>query len=179
MITLLAAVHWLSTAAYPSVLAYAVFSDCRRLIIPNWTSIVIAAAFLPAAMASGLGFSMTAWHYGVGAGLFAAGLFLFAWGLMGGGDVKLLAATGVWVGWTDLWPFIFLTAVLGGVLAICIYFAGKLLKTFPFLASIAWMKEDGGKKQPIPYGVAIGLAALIMFSKNPVLPKAWAILAGG
>ncbi|NQU60201.1 MAG: prepilin peptidase [Rhodospirillales bacterium] len=178
MTLLLTTVHWLSAAAYPLALAYAVVSDSRRLIIPNGACIVIAAAFLSAALAGGFGLTLMAWHFGVGAGLFGVGLFLFSQRIMGGGDVKLLAAVGIWVGWGDLWPFLYLTAILGGGLALCIFFAGRLGKIFPFLTSIAWMQEDAGKKQPIPYGVAIGLAAIIMFSKSPVLPAAWGSALG-
>ena len=170
MSALLTTAHWLTLALYPLTLAYAVISDARRMIIPNWACITIAAAFLPAALLGSVEWTAIAWHYGVGLGLFLAGLILFFRGLMGGGDLKLLAAAGVWIGWNDLWSYLFLVALLGGGLALAILVAGKLQKKWPLL---------GGMGKPIPYGVAIGLAAIFLFPRNPALPPSWTAVLGG
>jgi prepilin peptidase CpaA len=159
--------HWAAAAAYPLALAYAVVSDVRRLKIPNRASTVIAAAFLPAAAGAGLEPSAIAVHYAVGGGLLGAGFIAFSRNLMGGGDVKLLAAAGIWSGWAQLGPYLVLVAVLGGVLAAAVLIAHKLRKASPFLDALG---------QPIPYGVAIGGAAIYLFTENPALPEAWARL---
>ncbi len=167
MNALVDALHWAAAAAYLLALAYAVVSDLRRLTIPNRASIVIAAAFLPAAVGAGLEPSAIAVHYAVGAGLLGVGLIAFGRNLMGGGDVKLLAAAGIWSGWAQLGPYLVLVAVLGGILAVIFLIAHKLRKAAPFLAALG---------QPIPYGVPIGIAAIYLFTENPALPEAWARL---
>ena len=78
MTFLATALHWLSAAVYPLALAWAVYSDSRRLMIPNGASIAITLSFLPAALLGGVGFTEIAWHYAVGLGLFLAGLILFS-----------------------------------------------------------------------------------------------------
>ncbi len=164
MTTLANALHWAAAAAYPLALAYAVVSDVRRLRIPNWASIVIVATFLPAAVGAGLEVSAIAIHYAVGAGLLGVGFIAFSRNLMGGGDVKLLAAAGIWSGWAQLGPYLVLVAVLGGVLAAAVLIAHKLRKAAPFSDALG---------QPIPYGVAISGAAIYLFTENPALPEAW------
>lgn len=166
--------HWLVAAFYPLCLAYAVVSDVRRLMIPNRVSLLIAAAFLPAALLAGLSFPLIAEHYAAGAGLLVIGIVLFSRRLIGGGDAKLLGAAGIWSGLEQLAPFLALMAVIGGVLAAAILIAHKSRKALPFLNAIGWLQDGDAKTQPIPYGLAIGLAALYLYSANPALPEAWA-----
>ena len=168
------ALHWAAAAVYPLALAYAVVSDVRRLTIPNRASIVIAAAFLPAALLADLEHSVIAVHYAIGAGLLGIGFFAFSRNLMGGGDVKLLAAAGIWSGAAQLGPYLVLVAVLGGVLAAAVLIARKLRKVVPFLDAVGWLGGEDARMQSIPYGAAIGVAAIYLFSENPALPEAWA-----
>ncbi len=167
MTVLINALHWAAAAAYPLALAYAVVSDVRRLKIPNRASIIITVAFVPAAFLAGLELSAIAVHYAVGAGLLGIGFIAFSRNLMGGGDVKLLAAAGIWSGWAQLGSYLALVAVLGGVLAAAVLIAHKLRKVAPGTSALGL---------PIPYGVAIGAAAIYLFSENPALPEAWARL---
>ncbi len=178
MSILMITVHWISSAACLLALVYAVVSDCRHLIIPNWTSIVIATVFLPAALLSGMAPLAIAIHYGVGLGLLLAGIILFARGIMGGGDLKLLAAASIWTGWNGLLDFLFLVAVLGGVLALVIFAALRLKGRMGWLGRVKWIGQDAAKSQPIPYGIAIGVAALALLPPNPVLPPSWAAALG-
>ena len=165
--------HWLTAASYPLCLVYGVASDIRRLIIPNGTCILIAVMFLPTALLSNMAFADMAGHYGTGVGFLVVGIALFSRDLIGGGDAKLLAAVGVWVGPGDLWGYIGLVAVLGGILAGVILLAQKLQGTSILLSRIPWLRNKDAKTQPTPYGVAIGLAAVYLFLQNPALPQAW------
>ncbi len=116
-----------------------------------------------------------AWHYAVGAGFLAVGIALFSRNLIGGGDAKLLAAAGVWIGPGDLWAYLGLVAVLGGVLAAVILIAQKNRGRLPFLNAIPWLRNGEARTQPTPYGIAIGLAAVYLFYGNPVFPQAWVL----
>lgn len=180
MTFLAATLHWLSAAVYPLALAWAVFSDSRRLMIPNGASIAISLSFLPAALLGGIGFTEIAWHYAVGLGLLVAGLFLFSRGFLGGGDVKLLAAAGVWIGGNDLGAFLVLVTLIGGGLALAILVIRKFGGKWRWAESIEWLGDGpDAKAQPVPYGIAIGLAAMLLLSRNPALPASWAGLLGG
>lgn len=167
-------VHWLSAAVYPLAVLCAVVSDARRLLIPNWTSAAVAVAFLPAAITGGFGFAAIGLHYGIGLGLLAVGVLFFRLGALGGGDIKLLAAVGVWIGWDNLGPYLALVAALGGVLALAVMAAARLKRVWPALARIPWLGDGAVRSQALPYGVAIGAAAILLLARSPALPPAWA-----
>ncbi len=179
MSPVLATAQWVLLSAYPLTLAWAMVSDARHLMIPNWTCIIIAAAYLPAALLGSVDISVIALHYGVGAGLFLAGLYPFSRGLIGGGDLKLLAAAGIWTGWNDLWSYLVLVALLGGALAVVVLIARRLQKKLPILDKVEWLKGGDGPVKPIPYGIAIGLGAGFLFPGNSALPPSWAAALGG
>jgi prepilin peptidase CpaA len=82
---------------------------------------------------------------------------LFSRGLMGGGDVKLLTAATLWAG-PGLTPsLLIVTAVLGGLLTLALLSPLALRAVFA-PAAVA----DAAKRMPVPYGVAIAGAALIV-----------------
>ena len=77
----------------------AAFEDLRRLVIPNpvvlglcvlWPLQLASAPVVSLAAAGGAALCAAA--------VFAGGAILFSRGLMGGGDVKLLAAATLWAG---------------------------------------------------------------------------------
>lgn len=155
--------HWFVTIIFVAVIAYAAVSDFLAQIIPNWTAIVLALLFLPAGYLWQLGGAEIALHYSVGLALFAAGALLFAGGFLGGGDVKLIAATGFWFGWKNLLAYLLTATVMGGVLAIIIVILKKYFSAAPYLANLPWMKGADGQGQSLPYGVAIGAASVLLF----------------
>jgi prepilin peptidase CpaA len=149
-------------AYFAALMIAAAIVDWRRRIIPN--AIVAALCLL---WPVDLAFARTipliaALEAAAGAGLvFAAGAVFFARGMVGGGDVKLLAAASLWSGAAALPALLMLTALLGGVLALAA------------LIPLALARLGGGGRSsetppaaaltvPIPYGVAIAGAALIV-----------------
>jgi prepilin peptidase CpaA len=94
---------------------------------------------------------------------FAIGYGLFAFGIAGGGDVKMLSALSVWVGWgMRLMDFLVVMAVLGGIMTLGLLVVRQIapyimLKTVGEQGAIPRLFSHG---QPVPYGVAIGLAFL-------------------
>lgn len=127
-------------------LAIAVWTDLRARVIPNGLTIAIACA----APAFWLAEGMSPWpgmavQIGLGLGVFALFAGLFAAGVMGGGDVKLMGAIALWLPLADLMPMLVLTAMAGGIVT---------------LATILWHRLRRNPGQPeVPYGVAIALAA--------------------
>ncbi len=107
----------IALAAYVFLLVMAGLSDGFSLRIPNWLTAVLAAVFPAAALAFGHQIDWLS-HLGAALAVFAGAAVLFALRVMGGGDVKLLAAVALWTGLGGLMPFLALTAVIGGLIAV-------------------------------------------------------------
>ena len=160
----------------PAALLDAAWSDGRRYRIPDRDSIALVIAFI-AWTAAGLwahGWNGAAWsalggHATAGLAAFIVGAVLFALGLWGGGDAKLLAAMAVWTGFAGLPRLVLVMAIAGGVLAVVLLAWRRL----PFGKTAGPKVEDGGAAGAggyLPYGVAIALAGLDWWS-SAVLPR--------
>jgi prepilin peptidase CpaA len=100
--------------------AAALYLDIRHRTIPNRLTLPV---FLSALCYHGIccGGTQGLWFSVQGAAVGGLLLFLpFAMGGMGGGDVKLLMATGAWLGaWATLNVFLY-GAIAGALIAVCI-----------------------------------------------------------
>ncbi|WP_309610731.1 prepilin peptidase [Sphingomonas sp.] len=145
---------WLVAALFLFLLAAAI-EDGWRMRIANLFSVAIIVGALIAAILAG--FPLALWQNGVMfAALLAVGTFLFGAGLLGGGDVKLLASSALWFDFGGGWKMLVAVALAGGLLAIV------LLSIRPMISAPGrWtiLKKGGG----IPYGIAIagGVAATV------------------
>tara|TARA_R110000787_G_scaffold9028_32_gene31615 strand:- start:10194 stop:10658 length:465 start_codon:yes stop_codon:yes gene_type:complete len=133
--------------ALSALLIAAAITDLRARIISNRLNIAIAALAPLWWIACGLdlwpGVAVQLLVCGVVFLLFAA---LFSMGMMGGGDVKLLAALALWFPWQAVISLLVLMALLGGLVT---------------LVTVIHHRMTRRLGQPeIPYGVAISLAAL-------------------
>lgn len=113
-----------SLAAFVVLLAAAAWQDLRTLRIDDRLSIAIAATFMVWALSglaagnftcSGLGLAAAS-----AAGLLGVGVLAFAFGVVGGGDVKLLTATSLFAGPGLMLDFVTGTALVGGLLGVAI-----------------------------------------------------------
>ena len=164
-------ISFLSVSFFPLLMIVAGTGDALSMRIPNWLTLLIALAFFPMALLTGMPWAMIGLHVLVGLGLFVVGFALFALGLFGGGDSKLLAAAGLWLGWPDLLPFLVLTAFAGGILALCVGLWSAI--------NVASEMKDGsifrhlGKIKPnVPYGYAFAIGALLAFPESWWMPVA-------
>ena len=148
--------------SYIFIISYAIISDYRTLIIPNWCSIVLVLEFL---LFSILFLTMDefSWHLLAGAVVFVLGIGFYAFGWFGGGDVKLLTAAVLWAGPTNALSFGFSMAIIGCILAFGLIGLRSLVKFYPDMFSdlellrrpFEWVEEG-----VFPYGIAIGAAAM-------------------
>ena len=163
--TMPVAPHLVPLAGFAGLMATAAFEDCRRLIIPNglilglcilWPAHVATAPALTLAAAGFAALSAVA--------VFTAGALLFSRGLIGGGDVKLLAAATLWAGPGATLPLLFLTGLLGGVLCLLLLSpVGALIAAArPTFGDPSGDPARGPNRVLVPYGVAIAAAALIV-----------------
>jgi len=154
------------------VVAVAAESDVRSARIPNWltySALVIALGLRTALLGlSGL-------KSGALGMLAAGGLFclLFFLGAMGGGDMKLMAAMGAWVGSTQVVTLILAVSLAGGVLAIGrMIFGNVVVRTFRNTAKLICYRLSAGLQphpelnvqssdsKRVPFGVAIAAGVL-------------------
>jgi prepilin peptidase CpaA len=148
-------------------ICYAMASDFRSLFIPNWIIVVLVSAFAIFAAVR-----MEPWailgHVAVAAVVLLFYLAFFLAGWVAGGDVKLIAATALWMGPAKVSLFVLLTALLGALLALALLLVrryGDLVSRAPLGGT--WLLRrvrDLAEQSQCPYGVAIGGAALLSWA---------------
>ena len=95
--------------------------------------------------------------------MFLVGAVLFA-ALARGGDVKLLTAATLWAGPARTPALLMLTGVLGGALALFFLmpFGSQITMAVRALLGQPSVSTERGMATPVPYGIAIAGAALIV-----------------
>jgi prepilin peptidase CpaA len=154
-------VHLLVMALFFGLLAVAVVTDLDALRIPNRLCLALAALYPAHLLASPTPVDWPGALLLAGA-IFMGGLVPFAAGWVGGGDVKLMAATALWVGPASFSLFVLVTTVLGGVIAVLML--SELRFTVAQVAESAGCNEirDIVLGRAIPYGVAIAVGGWVV-----------------
>jgi len=160
--------------------------DIRSRRIPNWLTAGVAGLYVFYALTAPdpvdwLGASAIAGTS------FIVGFALFAFNLMGGGDVKLISGLALWAGVDLIALFLLVTGLAGGVMSLCVLLfrrftqhpfliaiwpmasvtiANRLGITFP--ASGFGRDAQSQKEDPtagsLPYGVAIAAGGFVVIS---------------
>jgi len=155
----------------PFLVLAAGVSDILTMRIPNWLNIVIALAFFPMALATGMPGDAILWHCLGAVAILAVGFGLFSAGFIGGGDAKLFAAASLWIGWEQLPLLLVFTAIAGGVLAIVVQ-AWCLFRLEGEIHEVGWAKRLFGRKIDLPYGIAIAAGTVLAFPGTWWMPMA-------
>lgn len=157
-----------SSVGFLVLVLWAAASDIASMTIPNRIPAGLCLLFAVAAVAAPLDLAGAGMHVAVAFAVFAGTVALFAAGLFGGGDAKLMPAIALWMGPSATVDFVFHTAVAGGLLGL----AFILLRRVPLPAAAAaqpWiarlMTPNGG----IPYGIAIAWGAAVAAGSSPLL----------
>lgn len=153
---------WLEIAALGAI-AVGMAWDVLRLRIPHGVCLVIVA-LMPV-----WGFTVeggVVWFGHIAGAIVAFVIGYLMWRLrwIGGGDVKYLAAIALWVGIVDLGFFLVAMSILGAILGIVLLL---LRKAFAACAGTERAVSPDTPPllrlgAPVPYGVAIGLAAFLL-----------------
>ena len=138
------------------LLVTAAVTDIRARIISNRLNAAIAILAVPWWFAIHLSGYAILFQLGLAAALLVLFAIFFAMGMMGGGDVKLLAALGLWLPLTKMLILLEWMALGGGVLTLGMLIAHR-------------MRKAPGKPE-IPYGVAIVGAGLLVVA-NDILTR--------
>lgn len=148
--------------AFPALIIYAAVSDVLSLKISNWISLALIASFLVAALLTGLPWSTIGLHAATGFVVLLIGFMCFAFGWIGGGDAKVAASTALWFGLANTMNFLLLSSVIGGLLTLALL----IIRRWPLPAwalSRSWIARLHDPKTGVPYGVALGAAALLVY----------------
>ncbi|WP_281301213.1 MULTISPECIES: prepilin peptidase [unclassified Iodidimonas] len=140
------------------LLVWAAISDLRARIIPNAIPL-LAIVLFPLGALLGL---VPAWpmHLLIFALSFALAVALFAFGIMGGGDAKLIPAMALWAGPSGLSLFVLIMALSGGILALIMIIRQKNRNN----SDSSPDSFPDSSLEGVPYGVAIacgGIAFLL------------------
>jgi prepilin peptidase CpaA len=149
-------VDWLSwtlLGLLAALLVVAAVTDLKKREIPHFVVIAIALLAIPFWWASGIPFwPDVAIQIGVALLIFAIFAAMFAFGWMGGGDVKLLTALALWLPWQAVIMLLVIMSLAGAAV------------TF---GTIIWSRmRDPSATPEIPYGVAISFAGLWLISER-------------
>ena len=137
------------------LLVAAAIDDAIRFRISNLLSLGVLVLGIAAILMSRMPYTL--WQNAViFVGLLVVGTMLFSTGKFGGGDVKLLAALGVWVNFRGGLPLITSIFIAGGVLALVLIVTRRAV---PETVGARWPVLRKG--MGIPYGVAIAIGGLI------------------
>jgi prepilin peptidase CpaA len=141
--------------AFAILLIAAGWQDLRTLKIANSLSLATVASFAVWATAGFALGRLSAVMLGMtiicGLAVFAVGVLGFAGGVVGGGDVKLLAAASLFAGPTHMVDFLAVTALIGGALGLALLAGAPIGPAAPTVDGTLRARLRGG----LPYGPAI------------------------
>jgi Flp pilus assembly protein protease CpaA len=165
---------YLCFAGFVTMLGLAAFKDIRERRIPNPLTAGLALLYPVYVLVNPIPVAWPA-ALGLAAAVFVIGLALFARKLIGGGDVKLIAAVSLWAGLEHFVWFMLVTSLAGGALSLISLWSRRFGGVIG--ARLAALATPGGPgavlseaPRPVaaasahpatlPYGVAIGVGGI-------------------
>lgn len=160
------------------MMIFSSFSDLFSMNISNKVSLILIAAFAFFAFAIGMDGQTILWHFLTFALVLTVGFTLFALNIIGGGDAKLAASTALWLGWAHTGPYIILASFIGGLLTLLILkFRSQIIPEK--FNKMEWVLRLHDSKNGAPYGIALGIAALLVYPSTPWMEQVIALTANG
>jgi len=143
--------------------AVVAYGDIRTRRIPNEfiVAILALAAFRIAIDGDPLAGLYT---LAAASALFVATFLLFWRGLLGGGDVKLIGATALLIGYHNFFEFLFVMSISGALVAVAVLARDRLglrRATTPAQEEQE-VPEETRARLTVPYGVAIAAAGIVV-----------------
>jgi prepilin peptidase CpaA len=137
------------------ILVSAGIEDARKREIANWKNAAIALLAVPWWIAIGLPlWPDIAIQIGIAVIVFALFAAAFHFGMMGGGDVKMIGALALWFPFQPLLTMLIIMSLAGGAITL-------------LMLIDKWLRRQSGQPE-VPYGIAIAIAALLTI-REPIL----------
>ena len=158
--------------SFVGILAICALTDFWLLRIPNALVIILVLLFAFAAWY--WADRIVIWqHLATAAAVFAIGTVLFVFRQFGGGDVKLLGAATLWVGFAGLPVFVLSLGIAGLVLLVLYQYGRSAMMTVAI-----YVEHASGGRLPtprsltvathLPYGIVIAVAAIVASRDIPI-----------
>jgi prepilin peptidase CpaA len=166
-----AAAQWFGITVVALSIAAAVQDLVGREIANGW-SLGIVVLFLLTVLIGAWPLADVPGTVGAAAAVFLVATVLFAFGLFGGGDVKLLGAVSLWIAPGQVTVFILFVALAGGLVALVFalrLWVGSIIGPKQGFAR-HFFTEDQEKSRTIPYGLAIAAGVLLMWRVDAIGP---------
>ncbi|MGB3456489.1 MAG: prepilin peptidase [Litorimonas sp.] len=154
------------TLVFALPLLAAACTDFWSMKIPNQISLLLLAGFFVTLPLTWQGVEVLGEHMLVGLVFFVAGFAMFAFGWIGGGDAKLMAAVSIWFGWGDVSDFIFYTTLFGAALGIFLLLGDKMAPIRLRTSEAGMRLFQGGKD--MPYGIALAAGGLFVWPTSAI-----------
>lgn len=170
--------HYIVPLAFAFLVIYGALSDLSTFRIPNWISYGLVLLFILQSFVMLVATRLdtagpSPWqsivvNLGIGFVVLLTTVIFWARGHIGGGDVKYLTATSLFMGADGIIQFMVLLSALALVMALFL----KLSKNWGFLVNAgslpAFVKRIYTKLEvnQLPYGFPIGIAALAMIPQT-------------
>ncbi|ODP36870.1 A24 family peptidase [Sphingomonas turrisvirgatae] len=136
------------------LLVSAGIEDARKREIANWKNAAIALLAIPFWIASGLPlWPGIAVQLALALAVLAVFAAAFRFGMMGGGDVKMIAALALWFPFGQLVTMLIVMSLAGGAITL-------------LMLIDKWLRRASVQPE-VPYGIAIAIAALLML-REPI-----------
>ena len=157
-----------------TLLLWAIISDVKNYILSNKLCLSVTCLyfiFLGALYINGTfpPLSYILYSIGIAVVIFIILAVLFAFNLIGGGDVKLIPAVALWAGPSLTIKFLLITTICGGIVSLGIivlkYFKKKHLQPKSsenvnyFMSKSTELENE---ENNIPYGIAISIGGLVI-----------------
>jgi len=137
------------------ILVSAGIEDARKREIANWKNAAIALLAVPWWVANGLAlWPDIALQIAIAIAVFALFAAAFHFGMMGGGDVKMIGALALWFPFQPLVTMLIIMSLAGGAITL-------------LMLIDKWLRRQSAQPE-VPYGIAIAIAALLTI-REPIL----------
>lgn len=167
-----AVADWFGIIVVALSIAGAVQDLAAREIANGW-ALAIVLMFLALVLMGGWPLDAVPGAVAGAAAVFVVSTVLFAFGLFGGGDVKLLGAVSLWIAPGQVAAFVLTVVLVGGVVALVFLvrlWVGSRIRRKQGVAGL-FFTEDQEKSKTIPYGLAIALGVLVMWRLGALGPS--------
>lgn len=136
----------------------AAITDIKSLSIPNIIPIFILAAFAFTVVFDPTYFVNLENSLISAATIFVITFVMFAAGILGAGDSKLLAVLGLWIPVSTIWGFVLIMSVVGAMLGVVAIFIRKQEFLSHRFSEVSWFGQLQQGRSAVPYAVAIASA---------------------
>ncbi|WP_374620044.1 prepilin peptidase [Devosia sp.] len=162
---MLPALSVVALLVFPLLMALAASSDLLTMRISNRLVLLVIVGFFVLALAIGMPLETIGMHLACAALVLVFSFAFFAFGWIGGGDAKLVAATTLWLGFGMMLPYLVYASLLGGALTL-ILLAARRWPLPERLRRVAWIDRLHDSKSGVPYGIALAAAGLLVYSDS-------------